>query len=65
MSQIDIFGNATIQTPNNNIKEGLNYIQNGEFFIFKNFFSKLESDQLFQSLRKNIDMETGIYEHVW
>lgn len=55
MSQIDIFGNATIQTPNNNFKEGLNYIQNGEFFISKNFFSKSESDQFLQSLRKNIE----------
>jgi hypothetical protein len=54
MSQIDIFGNATIQTPHNNIKEGLNSIENGEFFFSKNFFSKLDSDQLFQSLLKNI-----------
>ena len=38
----------------NNIKQGVNLIENGEFIFYPSFFSKSESDQLLKDLRNNI-----------
>lgn len=52
--QIDLFGNTVPQSSGGKPNEGLNILQNGEYIYYPNFFSKLESDVLFQDLRKNI-----------
>ncbi len=54
MSQMDIFGNPVPEKSDSNPKEGLTIIENGEFLLFPNFFSKAESDLLLQGLRNNI-----------
>lgn len=52
MGQLDIFGseNQTNLFP----KQGLNTIRNGEFIYLPNFFTKQESDFLFNSLKNNV-----------
>lgn len=54
MSQIDLFGNTDMPKHFNNIKQGVNLIENGEFIFYPSFFSKSESDQLLKDLRNNI-----------
>ena len=54
MSQLDIFGNPEgIQTITNTTA-GLNQMHNGEYIYLPNFFSRIESDSLFKTLRKDI-----------
>lgn len=52
--QIDLFGNTVPQSTGGKPNEGLNILKNGEYIYYPNFFSKLDSDLLFQGLRKNI-----------
>ena len=54
MSQLDIFGNSVTQKASSNVKEGLTFIENGEYIFYPNFFSKAESDSFFKNLRSNI-----------
>ena len=54
MSQLDIFGNPEgIQTITNTTA-GLNQMHNGEYIYLPNFFSRIESESLFKTLRKDI-----------
>lgn len=54
MNQIDLFSNNAPQPNEVSPKNGLNKIENGEYFFQPNFFSKAESDTLFKCLLDNI-----------
>jgi alkylated DNA repair dioxygenase AlkB len=51
--QLDIFGQPI--EVSNNIKPGLNVVEDGEFLFYPNFFSKLESDIYLQKLKSEIE----------
>jgi alkylated DNA repair dioxygenase AlkB len=54
MVQFDIFGNPIPPKSDNNLKEGLTVIENGNYIFYPNFFSKSESDFFLKSLRNNV-----------
>jgi alkylated DNA repair dioxygenase AlkB len=55
MSQFDLFSNAGDATESSaNSKQGLNVVQNGEYYFFPNYFSVTESDLLLGALRDKI-----------
>ena len=52
--QTDLFGIPTVTKSNTMAPTGLKVIDNGEYIYLPNYFSKAESDLLFDSLRENI-----------
>ncbi|MDT3404290.1 alpha-ketoglutarate-dependent dioxygenase AlkB family protein [Mucilaginibacter terrae] len=54
MDQLNMFGGSKGEMPSPKIHVGINKVANGEFCFFPSFFNKLESDDFFQVLRKNI-----------
>lgn len=54
MEQRDLFGNIIPSLTNDKIKSGLTKIENGEYYFYPNFFSKIESDFFLQNLKANI-----------
>ena len=54
MEQRDLFGNIIPSLTNDKIKSGLTKIENGEYYFYPNFFSKIESDLFLQNLKANI-----------
>jgi len=54
MSQIDIFGNPLPGNTQTSIKQGLNIIENGEFVFRANYFTAIESNKFFDSMKRTI-----------
>ncbi|MDQ3192173.1 MAG: alpha-ketoglutarate-dependent dioxygenase AlkB [Bacteroidota bacterium] len=53
MNQLDLFNNP-ISNNASNANSGITVIENGEYLFFSNFFTKSESDSLYNNLRKDI-----------
>lgn len=54
MNQLDLFGDSDTTKAVPTVQTGDAKIENGEYVFFQNFFTKRESDILFQSLREKI-----------
>jgi hypothetical protein len=54
MEQRDLFGNIIPSLTNDKIKSGLTKIENGEYYFYPFFFSKIERDLFLQNLKANI-----------
>jgi alkylated DNA repair dioxygenase AlkB len=55
MEQRDLFGNVIPPLTNDKVKSGLKKIENGEYLLYPDFFSKKESNLYLQNLKENID----------
>ncbi len=55
MEQRDLFGNIISSKPNEKTKSGLSEIENGEYLLYPDFFTKSESDLYLKKLNENID----------
>jgi alkylated DNA repair dioxygenase AlkB len=54
MMQLDIFSKTSPNKPISMLNESLIVIDNGEYFLFRDFFDKHESNSLFKELREKI-----------
>lgn len=55
MIQVDLFGNPIQSQSIQQINKGLNFIENGEYLFYPNYFNKIESDIFLRKLKEAID----------